>query len=201
MPYFIRVLSPSSDPVTASALQNGLKSAGLHAQLSADDGDADWSQLSVSRASGEELFIVERDEVSTESVGREELDEFLEEIVDALPTSGADWLKAYLPTVRTIYSFQILGSVRDADSWSIVSCVKGTIWRQARGIIQADSEGFTNEDGYHILWKFSEHVTGGWWMAVRDHDSWRTFQMDPGNRAHREAFMRGEVPEGVSSTS
>lgn len=67
----------------------------------------------------------------------------------------------------------------------------------APSIIQADLEGFTNEEGYHILWQFSDPVTGPWWMGVLKNNAWVHFQMDLGNVSHREAFLRGEVPQRV----
>jgi hypothetical protein len=64
-------------------------------------------------------------------------------------------------------------------------------------IVQADGEGFTNEDGYHIIWDFSDQVTGPWWMAVLVNGRWVPFKMDLANRGHREAFLAGRVPAGV----
>jgi hypothetical protein len=66
------------------------------------------------------------------------------------------------------------------------------------GIIQADSEGFSNEAGFQILWQFSRSAKGPWWMAVMKNGEWVTFQMELGNRKHREAFCRGEVPQGIT---
>jgi hypothetical protein len=34
-------------------------------------------------------------------------------------------------------------------------------------------------------------------MAVRQDDRWVAFQMDLGNREHRQAFVDGRVPHGV----
>ncbi len=199
MPYFLRVLSPSCGAIAASALRTGLRSAGLHAQVTGDEGEGDWDELSVSRPNGQELLLIGRAEVTTKGLGKDEIEEFLAEVDGALPRSAANWLKVYLPSVRTIYALEVLGAVQVADDWSVVGCIKETIWRLAGGIIQADLEGFSNEDGYHILWRFSDDVTGSWWMAVLDNGSWRTFEMDLGNTAHREAFMRGEAPAGCSS--
>lgn len=70
------------------------------------------------------------------------------------------------------------------------------------GILQSDNEGFTNEhgyeDGYSILWQFDDRVRGPWKMAVLSPDGhWTAFEMNLGNRAHREAFFSGKLPEGV----
>ena len=70
-----------------------------------------------------------------------------------------------------------------------LSAVKNRIWSFAPSILLADNEGFSNEDGYHILWQFSGSVNGPWWMGVLCDDHWRHFRMDLGNREHREAFL------------
>ena len=65
-------------------------------------------------------------------------------------------------------------------------------------IIQADLEGFTNEEGYHILWQFSDSVSGPWNMGVLQDDTWYHFRMDLGDPAHRAAFLDGEMPADLS---
>ena len=57
--------------------------------------------------------------------------------------------------------------------------------------------GFSNEDGYHVLWQFSDDVDGDWWMAVLQDGAWQRFKMDLGNESQRLAFKKGEVPDGV----
>ena len=53
------------------------------------------------------------------------------------------------------------------DGWTIVRLhFKDALFGTAGGIMQADNEGFSNEDGYHILWQFDDDVTGDWWLRV-----------------------------------
>ena len=80
--------------------------------------------------------------------------------------------------------------------WDAVHAVRGKLWNSLGGIFQADAEGFSNRDGYHILWQFADTVVGHWNMAVLEKDgTWTPFEMDLGNPRHREAFMAGQVPE------
>ncbi len=83
------------------------------------------------------------------------------------------------------------------NGWDILGEVKSSIFAQVDGIIQADGEGFSDEDGYHILWQFSDSAKGPWWMGVLKDGEWIHFQMDLGNMKQREAFLLGKVPEGV----
>jgi hypothetical protein len=162
-----------------------------------DVGSSDWSELEVASASGETIFLIERSEVHEGSLAQDELLEFAEEASECEPVSAADWLRVYLPTARTVYAFQILDAIYSGNGWEVFGAAKNTIWVYAGGVVQADGEGFSNEDGYHILWQFSDDVTGDWWMAVLRDGDWTAFQMDLGNPAHRSAFRAGRIPDGV----
>ena len=117
--------------------------------------------------------------------------------MDCKPASAAAWLAEYLPTVKTIYAFPLLSGTDEQNGWDILGKVKDLIFTQVVGIIQADREGFSDEKGYHILWQFSNSVKRPWWMSVLKDGQWVRFQMDLGNRKHRAAFFRGQVPAGV----
>jgi hypothetical protein len=75
--------------------------------------------------------------------------------------------------------------------------LQGAIWTKVGGVLQADSEGFTNEDGYNILWQFSDGVKGKWNMAILEDEKWIPFEMDLGNAEQRREFFDGRVPPGA----
>jgi hypothetical protein len=196
MGHYLRVLSPSDDAVPYSTLSSELSARHPEAVLSMEAGaDANWEQLLLS-AAGTEIAVVERNLADSDLVDAE-IEEFLDEIDDCQPKSAVEWLHEFLPAVRTIYAFQILSGVGSGDGWEILDTLKSSVWRHAAGIIQADNEGFTNEAGYHILWQFSDAVTGEWLMGVLEHGHWTAFKMDLGNRQHRRAFLQGKVPRGT----
>ena len=194
--YYIRVLSPKEEPASPDQLVKAARALGGSAS-----GDLDttaWTQLVIANSKGDEIFVVERNATSDDdSLVAEEIGEFQDDIADCIPSSAVGWLRSYLESVRTIYAFQILSATDAENGWEILGAVKNAVVTAAGGIIQADGEGFTNEDGYHILWQFSDTVTGDWWMAVLKDGRWENFKMDLGNRAHRAAFMAGEVPAGA----
>ncbi len=170
----------------------------MDADVSADSQEGNWRQLVIGYADGTEVCIVERDGLDGDLVA-DEVDEFLQEIESCEPRSAAGWLASYLPRVQTIYAIQILNAVYERpNGWEILRAVQGAIWNAAGGIIQADGEGFSNEDGYHILWQFSDNVTGSWWMAVLDGDAWVNFEMDLGDPDQRASFRRGDVPSKLT---
>lgn len=195
MPYYIRVLSTSDGPPPFRRLSRSLTKADLGASLDLIAGkNRNWTELLLRHNDGLEIAAIEMSIVAPGSLAAEVLSEFSEEIEDARPKSAVTWLRQYFRSVRAIYAFQILGGADTRDGWEALERVKTVIWNVAPSIIQSDGEGFSNEDGYHILWQFSDQVTGQWWTAVLVDGDWAEFQMDLGNPAHREAFLAGRTP-------
>jgi hypothetical protein len=196
--YYIRILSPSEKVPSVARMRTALTKEKLAGTLTVEGGtDDDWTQVVLAHKDGPEIADIERNAAATNDLVSEEIEEFLEEIPDCKPPSAAAWLAEYLPTVKTIYAFQLLSGTDEKNGWDILGKVKDSIFTQVGGILQADGEGFSDEEGYHILWQFSNSVKGPWWMSVLKEGQWVRFQMDLGNKKHRAAFFRGEVPEGV----
>jgi hypothetical protein len=198
MGYYIRVLAIDATPITVDELFPCLPVTPA-VELTVEAGNpAVWSQLVLRHVSGQEIAVIEKNDVSAGELGADEIAEFIEEIRDAQPLSAARWLTPYFPRVKTIYAFQLLKGTDVDDGWSAVHALQGRIWAKRGGILQADGEGFSNEDGYYILWQFADHVEGPWNMAVVDTaGQWTAFEMNLGNREQRAIFLVGQVPEGV----
>jgi hypothetical protein len=196
--YYIRILSPSEKVPSITRIRTALAKEKLAGTLTVESGTDDgWTQVLLAHKDGPEIADIERNTASLNDLVSEEIDEFLEEIADCKPASAAAWLVEYLPTVKTIYAFQVLSGTHQKNGWKILGKVKDSIFTQVGGIFQADGEGFSDEEGYHILWQFSVSVKGPWWMSVLKDGEWVRFEMDLGNKKHRAAFFRGEVPESV----
>jgi hypothetical protein len=200
MPYYIRVLSTATGCIPLETLQSRLKESKLEAVLSADQGTEDsWEQLILQHSYGPEIASIERNPVGTGSLGAEELAEFADEIADARPEQAVSWLREYFRRVKCIYAFQLLSGTDYKNGWDILYAVRNPIASHAPSISQADGEGFSNEQGFHILWQFSDSAHGQWNMGVLRDGQWVHFEMDLGNRDHREAFFKGEVPRGCEA--
>ena len=145
-----------------------------------------------------EVALVERNPVFDGSAGQDEVAEFLDDIQDCKPTSGVQWLEDYLDSVKTIYAFQHLQGSETVEGSNALHALRSKLWERGDAILQADGEGFTNEDGYHIVWQFSDSVSGPWNMAVLQDGIWRQFSMDLGDPDHRAAFLRGSVPADLA---
>jgi hypothetical protein len=199
MGHYIRVLSPNPVRVPMSRLTEALEELGAPVALSGDSDETNWRQMILAHPEGKDIAVVECDLVEPDSLAEEEIGELLEEIAEAQPVSAVAWLQSYLPKVKAIYAIQVVAGANEGEGWDVVDTVRNALLAHAGGIIQADNEGFSNEEGYHILWQFDEDVDGSWWMAVLKSGKWVQFEMDLGDTDHRAAFLAGKVPGGVET--
>lgn len=199
MPYFTRVLSKSDEFPVLEDLSNLLRAEHPDARLSLEDGDEEqWESLLLSGDEGVEIAVLAREPVFDGSAGQDTIADFLEDLEVCKPASGVEWLREFLAEVKTIYSFQHLQGADSEEGSAALHGLRSALWERGESIIQADHEGFTNEEGFNIVWQFSESVSGPWNMAVLQEGSWRNFTMDLGDPEHREAFWAGEVPSDVA---
>jgi hypothetical protein len=197
MGYYIRVLATSDKHIPYDKLRASVTAKHPAATLSLETGSKTaWEQLLLQHPDSTPIALVERNCVDDE-LGAEEIEEFRDELADCKPKAAREWLLDYFSRVRVIYAFQLVGGTEREQRWEILGSLKNAIWREAAGIIQADGEGFTDEEGYHILWQFSDSVKGNWWMGVLQKGSWVHFEIDLGNPQHRRAFLAGKVPAGA----
>ncbi|HET6994306.1 MAG TPA: hypothetical protein VFI06_04945 [Chitinophagaceae bacterium] len=201
MPYFIRVLGTQDPVIHIDELIQSLKADGLEAKIAFNPGEQphQWTILDILNQDDEPLAQLERNPVIKGEIGQEELDEFLDDIQKYKPTSAVKWLSKYFQKVKVIYALQLLSASFEDGNFEIISCIKSTIWNKTQGILQADNEGFSNEDGYHILWQFSDDVTGEWSCAVKNWlGKWDNFVMDLGDIKQREEFKNGRIPKNAN---
>ena len=195
MGYYTRVLATLEDCNSIALLSDALEETGSRASLEIGEGtEVDWRMLLLKHENGAEIASIERNLVSQGSLAELELREFDEECESAMPPSAAKWLRSYFPEVRCVYTFQHLSGTRFKGGFEALTTVRNSIWSRGPAIFQADGEGFSNEEGYHILWQFTEPVDGKWWVAVLQKGKWTRFRMDLGNQEHRDAFCLGKVP-------
>jgi hypothetical protein len=189
--YYLRVLGLENKSLNYKEILNSSKLIG---NVSIDNQDMDnWKSISIRNKKGKDVAIVEKNIVEIDSLGQDEIDEFLEEILDYKPDSAVKWLTDYLRRIKVIYAINVLDAAYIDDNWDIISSLQQIIWNHTGGILQADNEGFSNEDGFHILWQFDENVTGDWNMAIlNENGTWENFTMDLGNSEHRKHFKKGK---------
>jgi hypothetical protein len=200
MSYYTRVLSKQDEFPSFEELAEFVRAGHPYYKLTVESGDEnDWESLLLSSNDEVEVAVLERNPVEIGSVGQDEIAEFLEELQDCKPESGVEWLTEYLAEVKTVYAFQHLQGAETEEGGNVLHALRSHLWERGDAIIQADSEGFTNEEGFHIVWQFSDSVSGPWNMGVWKDDLWHHFKMDLGDPEHRAAFLAGEVPEDLTA--
>lgn len=200
MSYYTRVLSKDEEFPSFEELAQLVRDAHPDFKLTIEEGtEEEWEVLLLSGNDEVEVALIERNPVTEGSMGQDEIAEFMEEIQDRKPRSGVQWLEDYLASVRTIYAFQHLQGSETEEGGNALHALRSSLWERGDAIIQADGEGFTNEDGYHIVWQFSDSVSGPWNMGVLQDGVWHHFTMDLGDPDHRAAFLRGAVPGDLTA--
>lgn len=199
MAYFTRVLSKNEECPTFEELRAFVQEGHPDCRLTVESGeDEDWESLLLSTTDEIEIAVLERNPVEIGSTGQDEIADLLEEIQDCKPETSVEWLEGFLDEVKTVYSFQHLQGAEIIDGGNALHALRAHLWERGDAILQADGEGFTNEEGYHILWQFSDDVSGPWNMGVYKDDLWHHFKMDLGDPDHRAAFLAGEVPDDLT---
>jgi len=195
VPYYTRVFSKDPEFQPFDELADFIRTNHPDFKLTIEDGEEEeWETLLLSVNDEVEVALLERTSVFDEH----DLSEFIEELEDCKPETGVVWLKEYLAEVKTIYAFQHLQGADTEEGGNALHALRSALWERGDAILQADNEGFTNEEGFHIVWQFSDSVSGPWNMGVLQDATWHHFKMDLGDPDHREAFLNGEVPEDLS---
>jgi hypothetical protein len=197
--YYTRVLSKLEEFPSFEELAALIAAEHPEYGLTIESGsEEEWETLLLASMDGVEVALLERHPVTEGSVGEDEIADLLEDLRDCKPESGVTWLEEYLAEVKMVYTFQPLQGADLVDGGNALHGLRSALWERGEAIIQADNEGFTNEEGFHIVWQFSDSVSGPWDMGVLQDGTWHHFKMDLGDPDHREAFQQGEVPADVS---
>ncbi len=200
MSYSTRVISKDADfpefDELALWIRDGHPDYRLTIEENAEDG---WQTLLLVSDDDVEVALLERNPVYDGSPGQDEIADLLLDLEGCKPESGVDWLTGFLESARTLYTFHHLQGADMVDGGNALHALRNHLWERGDSIIQADLEGFTNEDGFHIVWQFADTVSGPWNMGILQDGTWYHFRMDLGDPEHRAAFFRGEVPEDLTA--
>jgi len=197
MAYYIRILSTSEYKIHLDEIIHLLKDNSLSAKfnMNINETPENWNSIEVCSVNGQSLMEIEHGTIKKEFI-KEEIQEFKDEVLECKPVSASKWLYKYLDKVKAVYAFQLFNEAFTEENLPITEIIKSAIWSKAGGIFQADNGGFSNENGYHILWQFSDDVTGEWNMAVKNFfGGWTNFTMDLGDETQRKEFLAGKVPK------
>ena len=144
---------------------------------------------------------VERNPVGPNTLGAEEVAEFLDRLETGGPPSAVRWLSDYLESVRAIYAIRIYPEAMEdhPDAIDAVYAIRTALRDAVGGIGQWDGHGFTNEDDYLIWCDPVDEPRGATTAAILDETTgeWLPFELDLSHPRELANFLRGEVPKAA----
>jgi hypothetical protein len=190
MSYYVRLLSHSDKIIPFNEIKAEVDSLHL-----LKGNDQNWEQLEVTGTEGGSIARIERHPTG-ENPGESELERLKNEVSRAYPENARNWLYDYLSRVKTIYSFQLsTDNIDSKQDWIILGRIQNYLKDNLTGIIQADNEGFFNENGDYILWQMYAGAGGSVPAATLDEKGeWIPFQLKLDDEQAVERFKRGEMP-------
>ncbi len=190
MSYYVRLLTPSEKTVPFSEIAN----QGSFIRLASGKDEA-WERIEVCQPADNLISIIERHVLSPGSPAEGELADIKSSISRSYPISAREWLLKYLPTVKTVYAFRLLGDRIAKEGWPVLGRIQNLLKDTLSGIIQADNEGLYNENGDYILWQMYAGAAGTIPAAVlNEKGEWVSFQLKLDDPRAVEQFKEGKVP-------
>jgi hypothetical protein len=142
---------------------------------------------------------VERNPVGPNTLGAEEVAEFIDSLEAGGPPSAVRWLADYLETIRAIYAVRIYPEaiIGHPDAEEAVYAVRSALSAAVGGIGQWDGHGFTNEDDRLIWCDPGIDRRGKTEAAILDESTgeWLPFELNLEDDEELDGFLRGDVPK------
>ena len=142
---------------------------------------------------------VERNPVGPDTLGAEEVAEFIDSLEAGGPPSAVRWLSEYLETIRAIYAIRIYPEaiVGHPEAEDAVYAVRSALRDAVGGIGQWDGHGFTNEDDRLIWCDPRMDLKGMTEAAILDESTgeWFPFELNLDDPEELSGFLRGEIPK------
>ena len=195
---YLRLLTVSDREIPLAKLQ---RAASAGAVWSVDHPGTLGNYLAVGPELGELGNVwatIERNPVGPNTLGAEEVAEFIDRLEEGGPASAVRWLSDYLETVRAIYAVRVYPDAisRYEAALEAVFAIRTALRDAVGGIGQWDGQGFTNEHDRLIWIEPGHQLTGRTPAAVLNETTgeWMDFDLDCDDPAQVAAFLRGEAP-------
>lgn len=202
---YLRLLTVSDREIPLAKLQ---RAASAGAVWSVDHPGTLGNYLAVGPELGELENVwatIERNPVGPNTLGAEEVAEFIDSLEQGGPPSAVRWLSDYLETVRAIYAVRVYPDAisRYSAALDAVFAIRTALRDAVGGIGQWDGQGFTNEED-RLIWIEPDHqLTGRTAAAVLNETTgeWMNFELSFDDPEQVSAFLRGEAPPVVEQPS
>ena len=195
---YLRLLTVSDREIPLASLQRAVS---VGAVWSVDHPGMLGNYLAIGPESNDLQNVwatVERNPVGPNTLGAEEVAEFIDSLESGGPPSAVRWLSDYLETVRAIYAIRIYPESMGDDPAAVeaIEAIRSAVRDAVGGIGQWDGQGFTNEDDRLIWCNPSTGPKGNVRAAILDESTgdWIPCDLNLDDPEELANFLRGEPP-------
>jgi len=195
---YLRLLTVSDREIPLASLQRAVS---VGAVWSVDHPGMLGNYLAIGPESNDLQNVwatVERNPVGPNTLGAEEVAEFIDSLESGGPPSSVRWLSDYLETVRAIYAIRIYPESMGDDPAAVeaIEAIRSAVRDAVGGIGQWDGQGFTNEDDRLIWCNPSTGPKGNVRAAILDESTgdWIPCDLNLDDPEELANFLRGETP-------
>jgi hypothetical protein len=191
MSYYVRLLTAAEKTVPFSEIEK----QGNYFKL-VSGSSALWDKIEIYEPENNMISVMERLPLSAGGPAETTMAQLKSAVGNSYPVNAREWLRKYLSTVKTIYTFQLLAENITKDGWPVMGRVQNLLKDTLTGIIQADNEGFYNEDGDYILWQMYAGAAGTIPVATLDASGeWIAYQLRLDDDLATDQFKQGLPPK------
>jgi hypothetical protein len=139
MGYFMRFIVTDEKKVSLTELESALKESNENYRIESDEGDDTYGEL----MSGEDIYGQIEINIPDDGLFDEEIGELIEFLEDAEGENKTIVLET-LNNARSIFCIQVLNQGRssDEDTLSKIDPIWKWFFRNRKGLMQADAEGY-----------------------------------------------------------
>jgi hypothetical protein len=196
---YLRMLTVNDRDIPLASLQRAVPNVAI---WSVDHPGTLGNYLAIGpelNALSEVWATVERNPVGPNTLGAEEVAEFIDSLESGGPPSAVRWLSDYLETIRAIYAIRIYpeGIINHPEAEDAIFAVRSALRDMVGGIGQWDGQGFTNEDD-RLIWCDPRMSLKGRKEAALLNEStgeWIPLELNLEDPEEYAQFLRGELPK------
>jgi hypothetical protein len=190
MAYYVRLLVKLDKVIPFSEIKNQGKYITLVSGT-----DALWNKIEIREPENNLICILERQYLPPGQITETEIPKLKELIRRSDPANAREWINQYFSDIKTVYTFQLLAENITKQGWRVLGRIQSLLHDWLIGIIQADAEGFYNENGDFILWQMYEGAVGTIQAATLDEKgNWVTYQLKLNDPKAAALFKEGLPP-------
>lgn len=151
MSYYIRLLAPETGVPAGATIQEALNSEGFTTAVAGAPADAAWESLSVEPAGQNPILLRHDLREGEENPVDEEVDNFLDLLLEEPDSPEVSRVEAALRQARQMIVLEVPDEFAWGTGRTVVDALVQFLVEKTGAIIQADGEGFYDQDGNLLL--------------------------------------------------